>query len=107
MISKDGKDAQGRTLWRATVEFIVASQEENHILTNNLQWVVWSTGKVCNEVHEPVAWKELSDPHVVGDPLDEVGEGGDQLDWTVHVIDKCNWCKKDCQLHFVGPCWVH
>ena len=45
-----------------------------------------TTGKVSNEVHEPVAWKELSDPHVVGDPLDKVGEGGNQLMTMIMTI---------------------
>ena len=37
------------------------------------------------------------------DYIDDDGDGDDDdnLDWTVHVIDKCNWCKKDCQLHLL------
>merc|ERR1719266_1671573 len=82
---------------------IIASQEENHIFTNNLKRVVWSTDKVRNEVHQPVAGKELAAAHVLHNPADQVGEGSDQLNRTVHVVNKGNRGKQNSQLNFVRP----
>merc|ERR1712107_274841 len=86
---------------------IIASQKEDHIFTNNLKWVVWSTDKVRNEVHQPVAGEELAAAHVLHHPADQVGEGSDQLDRTVHVVNKGNRGKQNSQLNFVRPSRVH
>ena len=103
------------------------SHQHDHL---NHQTHPLTTSKVSNEVHQPVAGEELPDAHVVGHPLDQVRERGDQLksdslsnyhqndqqrcchdhqmlnmtnlDGTVHVIDESNWSQKDGELHL----WV-
>ena len=114
---------------------IIASQEEDHIFTNNLKRVVWSctryhgeiiisifhyngilkaqavshrhlhhghnpltTDKVRNEVHQPVAGKELAAAHVLHHPADQVGEGCDQLE--DHVLKDFAWDVSD--VHVLG-----